>query len=90
MIVLSHTISSEELASYGIPIVTIEREDRCTCSVNTDNYMGAVQACSLLYRNKCDVLIHINGDISRKFPPEPESTVFWISAGSIRSPMSGY
>ena len=55
MIVLSHTISSEELASYGIPIVTIEREDRCTCSVNTDNYMGAVQACSLLYLS----LIHI-------------------------------
>ena len=68
MIVLSHTISSEELASYGIPIVTIEREDRCTCSVNTDNYMGAVQACSLLYRNKCDVLIHINGDIAPEIP----------------------
>lgn len=76
MIVLSHTISSEELSSYGIPIVTIEREDRCTCSVNTDNYMGAVQACSLLYRNKCDVLIHINGDISPEIPSRARITGF--------------
>lgn len=76
MIVLSHTISSRELASYGIPIVTIEREDRYTCSVNTDNYMGAVQACSLLYRNKCDVLIHINGDISPEIPSHERITGF--------------
>lgn len=60
MIILSHTIPSEELAGLQIPIVAIEREDRCVCSVNTDNYMGAVQATSLLARHKCDVLIHIN------------------------------
>lgn len=48
MIVLSHTIPSKELASYNIPIVTIEREDEYTNSVNTDNYMGGVQATSLL------------------------------------------
>ncbi|MGN0205572.1 MAG: LacI family DNA-binding transcriptional regulator [Coprococcus sp.] len=60
MIILSHTISSEELASYQIPIVTIEREDRHVCSVNTDNYMGAVQAVSLLAKHNCNVLIHIN------------------------------
>ena len=69
MIVLSHTIPSEELASYHIPIVTIEREDRYTCSVNTDNYMGGVQAASLLYKNNCDVLIHINVNV----PPEVPS-----------------
>lgn len=66
MIVLSHTISSEELASFHVPIVTIEREDRYTCSVNTDNYMGGLQATSLLYKNQCDIYIHINTDV----PPE--------------------
>jgi len=68
MIILSHTISSKELASYNLPIVTIEREDEYTCSVNSDNYMGAVQATSLLYKNDCDILIHVNGDLSPNVP----------------------
>lgn len=68
MIVLSHTIPSKELASYNIPIVTIEREDEFTSSVNTDNYMGGVQATSLLYKNACDVLIHINVDVPKHIP----------------------
>lgn len=68
LIVLSHTISSKELASYQLPVVTIEREDQYTCSVNTDNYMGAVQATSLLCKNNCDILIHINSRVSRKTP----------------------
>ena len=68
LIVLSHTIPSKELASYNLPVVTIEREDQYTCSVNTDNYMGAVQATSLLYKNNCDVLIHINAHVSRQTP----------------------
>lgn len=68
LIVLSHTIPSKELASYNLPVVTIEREDRYTCSVNTDNYMGAVQATSLLYKNNCDVLIHINAHVSKETP----------------------
>ena len=68
MIILSHTIPSKELASYNIPIVTIEREDKYVSSVNTDNYMGAVQATSLLIKNNCDVLIHINSDFSHDIP----------------------
>ena len=68
MIVLSHTIPSKELASYHIPLVTIEREDRFTCSVNTDNYMGGLQAASLLYKNHCDILIHGTADISPEVP----------------------
>ena len=68
MIILSHTISSEELSSYNIPIVAIEREDQCINSVNTDNYMGAVQATSLLYKNNCDILLHINSDVSKDVP----------------------
>lgn len=68
MIILSHTISSEDLASYNIPIVTIEREDQYVNSVNTDNYMGAVQATSLLFKNNCDVLIHINSIVRQDVP----------------------
>ena len=68
MIVLSHTIPSSELASYDIPIVTIEREDKHVCSVNTDNYMGGVQATSLLIKSDCDILIHINSDMSEEVP----------------------
>ncbi len=60
LIIMSHVLSSEELSSYHIPIVGIEREDLHISSVNTDNYMGAVQATSLLIRNGCEVLLHIN------------------------------
>ena len=68
LIVLSHTIPSEELASLGLPIVTIEREDRAVCSVNTDNYMGGCQAAGLLARHRCDVLIHINSSADKNVP----------------------
>ncbi|MCI8509617.1 MAG: LacI family transcriptional regulator [Lachnospiraceae bacterium] len=68
MIILSHTISSKELSSYNIPIVTIEREDQYVNSINTDNYMGAVQATSLLVKNDCDVLLHINSDVPKDVP----------------------
>lgn len=68
MIILSHTIPSKELASYHIPIVTIEREDQYVNSVNTDNYMGAVQATSLLVKKKCDILLHINSNVPKEIP----------------------
>ncbi|NBH83562.1 LacI family transcriptional regulator [bacterium C-53] len=68
MIILSHAISSSELASYEIPIVTIEREDRYVNSVNTDNYMGAVQATSLLLKNNCDILVHVNSVFPKDVP----------------------
>ena len=68
LIVLSHTIPSEELAALGLPIVTIEREDRQVCSVNTDNYMGGCQAAGLLAKHECDVLIHINSSSDKNVP----------------------
>ena len=37
LIVLSHTLSSEKLASYQIPVIAIEREAKYICSVTTDN-----------------------------------------------------
>lgn len=68
LIVLSHTIPSQELSSFNIPIVAIEREDKYINSINTDNYMGAVQATSLLIKNKCDILIHINSNTPEDIP----------------------
>ena len=68
LIVMSHTIPSKELASYDIPIVTIEREDLYTNSVNTDNYLGGVQATRILYEADCDIYIHVNSSLSETMP----------------------
>lgn len=68
LIVLSPTLPSKELASYHIPVVAIEREDTYICSVNTDNYMGGIQATSLLHHSGCDILIHINSDVPDTTP----------------------
>ncbi len=68
LIVLSHTIPSEQLCKLDIPLVTIEREDRHVFSVNTDNYMGGVQAASLLVKSGCDIVIHFNSEITEDVP----------------------
>ena len=68
MIILSGTIPSEELASYNVPVVRIEREDQHISSVNTDNYMGGVQAAGLLSKSNCDILIHVNADLPDTLP----------------------
>ena len=68
MIILSPTIPSRELASYNVPVVGIEREDQYISSVNTDNYMGGVQAAGLLKKSGCGILIHVNGNIPETTP----------------------
>lgn len=68
LIIMSFTIPSKELSELGIPVVTIEREDKYVCSVNTDNYMGGVQATSLLAKHNCDILLHINTPTSEDVP----------------------
>lgn len=68
LIILSHTLSSKELAEYHVPIVTIEREDEYVCSVNTDNYMGGVQAATVLAKSGCDILLHANADFPSTIP----------------------
>ena len=68
MIVLSPTISSRELAACHVPVVGIEREDAYISSVNTDNYMGGVQAAGLLKESVCDILIHVNADLPDSAP----------------------
>lgn len=60
LIVLSHTLPSSELAKYPIPVVTIEREDACTSSVNCDNRSGALMACEHLLEQGCEVFLHLN------------------------------
>lgn len=68
LIVLSHTIPSSELASLGIPVVGIEREDRYISSVSTDNHMGGVQAAKLLHENNCDEYIILNSPTASDIP----------------------
>ena len=60
LLIFSHTLSSEYLASLPVPIVGVEREDAHISSVNCDNYMGAVQAVSLLAKHNCEIFIHVN------------------------------
>jgi len=60
MVVLSHGLSSLQLASCGVPVVAIEREDKYISSVNTDNLMGGVQATSVLYKCGCDSFFFID------------------------------
>lgn len=68
LIVLSHTITSEELAGYNVPVVSIERESQYISSIETDNYLGAIQATGSLIKNNCDILIHINGKLKENIP----------------------
>ena len=68
LIVMSHTLSSEELARLPVPVVSIEREDEYISSVNCDNYAGAVQATRHLIRCGCDILIHINSPLAANVP----------------------
>ena len=64
MIVLSNTLSSEELAGTAIPIVAIEREDRSIHSITTDNYLGGQMAAELLRKRGCTKLsLHINSEV---------------------------
>ncbi len=76
MIILSHTIPSRELADLPIPIVTIEREDQFVCSVNTDNYAGAVKATELLFEHECDIYIEINSPTQKNIPSYGRITGF--------------
>ena len=51
-----------------IPVIAIEREAEHICGVTTNNYMGALQATTLLIRDKCDVLIHVNVNVPKSIP----------------------
>lgn len=60
IITLSHTIPSREYATYDMPVVAIEREDEFITSVHNDNYMGGIQATSLLYKSGSEEFFFID------------------------------
>ncbi len=68
LITLSPTIPSKDLAQYNVPIVAVEREDQYICSVSTDNYLGGIQAASLLQKSGCQILIHVNARVPKTTP----------------------
>ena len=79
MIILSHTIPSRELASYNIPIVTIEREDQYVSSVNTDNFW---QKPELMYS------FILTQSFLRRFHPTDVSKDLLISVKNTKSHMN--
>ncbi len=68
LIILSHTLSSSELARFRIPVVGIEREDRYISSVSTDNHVGGVQAAKMLIENGCEEFIVLNSPTATDVP----------------------
>ncbi|MCQ2549668.1 MAG: LacI family transcriptional regulator [Lachnospiraceae bacterium] len=76
LIVLSHTMPSEELAGYSIPVVGIEREDRHIHSVRSGNYPGACLATELLIQNHCEKLFFIGRDLPATIPSHRRMEAF--------------
>ncbi|WP_289183549.1 LacI family DNA-binding transcriptional regulator [uncultured Dubosiella sp.] len=68
LIVLSHTIPSDELASYNVPIVAIERECDNICGVTTDNFKGGEMAARQLLACECDHYLHVNVHFPKSSP----------------------
>lgn len=68
LIIMNHTLPSMSLCSLSVPVVAIEREDRFINSVNSDNYLGGIEAASLLLEKPCDVLIHLNSPTDESIP----------------------
>ena len=50
LIELSHNLPSEYFSQLGVPVVSIEREDKFINSVNTNNLLGAKMAVDLLQK----------------------------------------
>ena len=65
LIILSHTLSSIELANLHLPLVAVEREDVYISSVNSDNYQGTILACENLSSHDCEVFLHISAPTTR-------------------------
>ena len=68
LIILSHTLSSIELANLHLPLVAVEREDAYISSVNSDNYQGTILACENLSSHDCEVFLHISAPTTRTTP----------------------
>ena len=76
LIILSHTLHSEELCQYPFPVIGIERESGYISSVDTDNVSGTRQAVRRLLQDGCEALIHINTNTSPALPAYARIKVF--------------
>ncbi len=86
LIIMNHTLPSESLCSLSVPVVAIEREDRFINSVNSDNYLGGIEAASLLTEKTCDILIHLNSPTDESIPASQRISGFrdYCSARDLR------
>lgn len=76
LIILSHTLDSQELSQYPFPVIGIERESGYISSVDTDNVSGTKQAVRRLLQDGCEVLIHINTATAPSLPAYARIEVF--------------
>ncbi len=76
LIVLSHTIPSQELAAFQIPTVAIEREAEDICSICVDNEEGGRMAAEHLIEDGCDDLIQVNTFFPQSSPAYGRITGF--------------
>lgn len=88
LIVLSHTISSKELAQFDLPIVTIERESDGICGVTTNNELGGRLAAKMLAQAGAQQLVHINAFFPESSPAQGRITGFFEEAEKLQLPCS--
>jgi len=68
LILLSHTLSPEEIEKLPVPVIAIERIGGNFMQINSDNLTGGKLAAELLIKNNCDIFIHINNDYIEEWP----------------------
>jgi len=68
LILLSHTLDSQDIEQLPMPVIAIERTGGNFMQINNDNMTGGRLAAELLIKNKCEVFIHINNDYIATWP----------------------
>lgn len=68
LILLSHLLSSSDIETLPVPVITIERAGGNFKQINNDNFNGGKLAANLLIQNGCEVFIHINNDFRETWP----------------------
>lgn len=68
LIVFSHTLPSQELASFNIPVVSIERESDMTDGISIDNFKGGQMAANYLISHGARHIIFVTNRIAEEYP----------------------
>ena len=68
LILLSHLLSSSDIETLPVPVISIERAGGNFKQINNDNFNGGKLAANLLIQNGCEVFIHINNDFRETWP----------------------